>query len=165
MNHVFIQHQWSEPKPLKLHPEPASSQVTVSILSYHNLEVVAGNDHLSVLHPADGGLRVSRHGTLHFDVRAFIRVHVRRVVEKLRRHWGQRENNMINIIWTTTETTSQTRTDPRGWRIIDDSFSQTSIQTESRKHQTLQESVVIWAVHWMYDAACVERFTARTLPM
>lgn len=109
MNDLFIQ-QWSEPKPLKLHLEPASSQKTVRIPSYHNLEVVAGNDHLSVLHPADGGLRVSRHGTLHFDVRAFIRVHVRRVVEKLRRHWGQREKNMINIVWTTTETTSQTRT-------------------------------------------------------
>ncbi len=72
------------------------------IISHHDLEVVAGNDGLSVLHPADGGLRVSRHGTLHLDVRAFIRIRVRRIVEETAAALRtERERNTINIITDT----------------------------------------------------------------
>lgn len=54
--------------------------------THHNLEVVAGNDLLPVLHPADGGQRVSRHGALQLDVGGLVGVRVRRVVQELRRN-------------------------------------------------------------------------------
>lgn len=57
-----------------------------SYYTHHDLEVVAGDDRLSVLHPAHSGLRVTRHRALHLDVRALVCVRVGRVVQELGRH-------------------------------------------------------------------------------
>lgn len=54
--------------------------------THHYLEVVAGDDFLSVLHPADCWRWVSRHSTLQLDVSGLISIRVGWVVQELRRH-------------------------------------------------------------------------------
>lgn len=58
----------------------------IRLRTHHDLEVVTRDDCLSVLHPAHGGLRVSRHGTLHLNVRALVGVRVGWVVQELGWH-------------------------------------------------------------------------------
>lgn len=61
-------------------------------MTHHYLEVVARDDFLSVLHPADGWWRVSCHGALQLDVGGLIGVRVGRVVKKLRRHYRKTQS-------------------------------------------------------------------------
>lgn len=54
--------------------------------THHYLEVVAGDDLLAILHPADAWQWVSSHSTLQLDVSGLVSVRVGRVVQELRRH-------------------------------------------------------------------------------
>lgn len=64
-----------------------------SCLTHHYLEVVTGDDFLSVLHPANCRRRVSCHSTLQLDVRGLVGVRVGRVVQELRRHCRNTQSN------------------------------------------------------------------------
>lgn len=67
--------------------------VTGSCLTDHDLEVVAGDDFLPVLHPADGRRWAPCHGTLQLDVGRLVGIRVGRVVQELRRHCRNTQND------------------------------------------------------------------------
>lgn len=62
-------------------------------VTHHDLEVVAGNDLLSVLHPADSRWGVPCDSTLKLDVRGLVGVRVARIVQELRRHCRTKQIN------------------------------------------------------------------------
>lgn len=62
-------------------------------LTHHYLEVVAGDDFLSILHPADSWRWASCHSTLQLNVGGLVGICVGRVIQELRRHCRNTQNN------------------------------------------------------------------------
>lgn len=53
--------------------------------TYNDLEIVTGNDGISILHPFDGGSRRAADLAFKHDVRSFVSVHVGGFLQEL---WG-----------------------------------------------------------------------------
>lgn len=83
--------------------------------SHYDLEIVTGNHFLAILHPANTGLWVSRHGTLELDVSGLVSVSVGRVVQELRRNCGRTRVRVRNTFGSVEEVTVVQRAVGAAW--------------------------------------------------